>query len=677
MKAILPERRVLVNFVMTGILRLMNASDKNNSNRVEGQIRMSQKGMGFVIPLTDEGRLPRRDESESIFIPPEDVGTALPLDIVTAIVTGENEQGPIGEVADIVLRHKTQFVGTVEKEGEEFVLDPDDERVPVQFLLRKGATPEMVGKKVLTRMDKWTDSKSRPTAEVMEVLGEKGDNETEMRAIVLDRGLFIGFPPEVEQAASEIPREITEEEISKRRDMRDVLTFTIDPADAKDFDDALSYRETSDGDIEVGIHIADVSHYVEEGGPIDVEAERRGTSIYLVDRVIPMLPEVLSNDLCSLNPNEDKLAFSAVFTFSKKALADGKAEITDRWFGRTVIHSDQRFTYEQAQKALDESGQQYHKELKTIDDIARLLRKERFEKGAIAFEQDEVKFELDEHGAPVAVHAKERIETNRLIEDLMLLANKEVAKFIATSDENVKSTFIYRNHDVPDQDRIRELSNFLKSIGYKLPVGEEGVSSKDINALLEKIEGTPEEDLVQTAVIRTMAKAVYSTKNIGHFGLGFTHYTHFTSPIRRYPDLMVHRFLACYLAGTPVSLEKLKEFEAASRYASTMEQNAADAERTSIKLKQVEYMAERIGEEFTGVISGVAKWGIYVQEENSHADGLVHISQLGDDYFSLDEKKYRIIGERTKKVFSLGDKVKVRVKDVDMKKRQINYELVE
>lgn len=636
---------------------------------IEGMIRMNTKGMGFVTPP---------DSKESIVISPEHVSTALPRDIVRVRVTGTNQYGEkTGEVVEIVLRHKEGFVGILERDGEKWMLAPDDQRVPVRFLINPPVAPAALGKKVFVKMDAWTDAQKPPTATLLEVIGDKGDNDVEIRAIVLDRGLAVGFPPEVEKEASAIPHEITAEEIAKRRDMRSVLTFTIDPEDAKDFDDAISYEVLDTGDIEVGVHIADVAHYVREGTAIDREAEKRGTSIYLVDRVIPMLPEVLSNDLCSLNPGTDKLAFAAVFTFSKKAFESGKIDITKRWFGRTVIHSNKRFTYEEAQKSLDTPGALYHDELKTLDDIALLMRKDMFAKGKIAFEKDEVKFKLDPQTAkPIGVYVKERIETNKLIEDWMLLANKEVAEFIVKNDPNIESTFIYRIHDVPDQNRMEELSNFLRSIGYDLPVKGRGPSSKDINALLKKIVGKPEENLIQTAVIRTMAKAVYSTQNIGHYGLAFEHYTHFTSPIRRYPDTMVHRFIANYLEGKPVPVEKIQHFEAASRYASAMEQTASDAERASIKFKQVEYMMERIGKTYTGIVSGVVKWGLYVEEEESRAEGLLHIKNIGDDFYTLDEKNYRLIGERTKKMFSLGDKIKIRVKGVDFEKRMIDYELV-
>ena len=527
------------------------------------------------------------------------------------------------------------------------------------------------------RINDWHDSRTNPVGTVVERIGMKGDNDTEMRAIALEKGIVPDFPEDVEREASAISRAIDADEIARRRDMRDVPTCTIDPADAKDFDDALSFRTLADGNIEVGVHIADVSHYVVPGTALDKEAARRGTSVYLVDRTIPMLPEVLSNDLCSLNPHEDKLAFSAVFTFSGESLARGKADIIDEWFGRTVIHSNRRFAYEEAQDVLNGAGDPMQGALTTLNTLAKILQKERFAKGAISFDKDEVRFNLDENGKPLGVYVKERLDAHKLIEDFMLLANKRVAEWIGKKDEGLKKTFVYRIHDVPDADRIRELATFVKTLGYDLPIGENGPSSRDINALLGQVKGSPEEQLITTAAIRSMAKAIYATGNIGHYGLAFEHYTHFTSPIRRYPDVMVHRLVATYIAGTTVGEKERESYEAMSRYASEMEKQAADAERASVKYKQVEYMQNHVGEEFDGTISGVTKFGIYVEESETRAEGLVHIRDLGDDFYTHDEKNYALVGERTKKRYRLGDPIRVRLVRADLDARVLDMEVVE
>jgi len=643
--------------------------ERSGSHIVETTIRVTRKGLGMAdLPETDE----------IVRVEHEDLNTALHGDRVELILHPRiHGKDQTGEVSEIVYRYRTQFVGTTEDKDGIFFVIPDDQRVYCNFILQKeDAGRVQKGQKVHVEMHPWENMRANPTASLLSVIGQKGQHETEMQAIVYEQGISPEFPPAVEEEADKIDRTITQAEIERRLDMRDTTTFTIDPATAKDFDDALSFQELENGDLQIGIHIADVTHYVTPNSAMEEEAAKRGVSVYLVDRTIPMLPEVLSNDVCSLNPNEDKLAFSAIFTLSKDALAKKELKIVDEWFGRTVIHSNTRFTYEDAQDVLDKGDGPHAEELKTVNDTAKILQKKRFDEGAIAFEKDEVTFELDAEGTPIAVHVKKRFDAHKLIEEFMLLANKRVAEFIEKKDPDMERYFVYRVHDVPDQDKVGELSAFLKSLGYKLKTGPEGPKSKDVNNLLNEIRGTAEEDLIQTAMIRSMSKAVYSTKNIGHYGLSFSHYTHFTSPIRRYPDMMVHRLLATYLSGEKPTKEQMRAYEACSRYVSEMEQNAAEAERNSIKYKQAEFMQDKVGKTFEATITGVTKWGIYVSEEITKAEGLIHISKLPGDYYELDEKRYALVGQKTKRTFQLSDTLTVRLTDVDLDKRQIDYALV-
>jgi ribonuclease R len=504
----------------------------------------------------------------------------------------------------------------------------------------------------------------------------------------------VGFPKNVDNEATEIGKNkiIQAEEIAKRRDMRGTPTFTIDPFDAKDFDDAISIKKVADGLFEIGIHIADVSHYVREGTALDKEAVKRGCSVYLVDRTIPMLPEVLSNDVCSLNPQEDKLSFSTIFTM------DNNARVQSRWFGKTVMNSTHRFTYETAQAVIDgnaslavkysnniqttasaEAGMKYHEALVDLDRLAKILKKEKFSKGAIEFEQDEIKFRLDETGKPIGIVKSLHLDTHKLVEEFMLLANREVAKYISDSikKKGTRDTgAIYRIHDVPDKDKIMNLASFVKALGYTLKTHDGVVTGHSLNDLLDQIEDTPHESLVRTATIRSMQKAVYSTKNIGHFGLGFSFYTHFTSPIRRYPDLLVHRVLAKHLSNEKFGDRDVAVFQNIADSSTAREISAAEAERASKKLKQVEYMSERIGQTFKGTITGVTKWGIYVAEIETMCEGMIHISNLGEDYFNFDEKTYSIVGEKSGKKFTLGNSVTFKVKAADIDKRMLDFGLV-
>ena len=528
------------------------------------------------------------------------------------------------------------------------------------------------GDKVFCSITDWPDPMGTPTGEVTRVLGKPLENNAEMLSLALEKGFDDTYPPAVEEEAKKIHEHgITEDEINNRRDFRKIATFTIDPADAKDFDDAISVQFLENGNTEVGIHIADVSHYVVPGTALDAEAYRRATSVYLVDRTIPMLPEVLSNELCSLNPDVDRLTMSAVFEITPKF------EVVNQWFGKTVIHSHYRFSYENAQEVLDKNEGPFLKELQSALAIAQDLEKKRFASGALSLDSPEVKFTLDETGHPTGVYIKTRGQTHHMIEELMLLANRKVAQFIATRDTNASEIFMYRIHDKPDMDRMSDLQIFLKRLGHNVPLDKDGIiPSRVLNDLLISLEGKPEKETVQISIIRSMAKAIYSTKNIGHYGLAFEFYTHFTSPIRRYPDLVVHRLLQSYLLNETVGKDTWVNYDKVAAHSSTREKEAADAERASIKYKQTEYMADRIGQQFDGSVTGVSMNGIFVEEKESKCEGMIRLRDLGADYFEYNDKELAIVGKRTGKTFRIGDKVRFKVSNADITKRIIDYTLV-
>lgn len=647
----------------------------DNHDAFEAIISTTSTGVGFVTPPHEPDQ-----EVDDLVIPTDHINNAYDGDTVKVKPRPDikNERGDlmIAEVIEVVERARTQFVGTIHKNGSTYFLLPDKKRMYQDIFVR---TEEDIpdGHKVLVEITDWGDTSQdrNPAGKVLEVLGPAGDHEVEIQSILKDKGIEVDFPEDVMSEASELEDwSMDDVDLSKRRDFRDVTTMTIDPETAKDFDDAISLQRMEDGNYKIGIHIADVSHFVQPDTAIDREARRRAFSVYLVDRTIPMLPPILSNDLCSLNPEVDRLAFSAEFTMTQEG------NIIDKWFGKGVIHSDKRFSYQEAQEQIDSESDEYSEDLQILNNIAKTLRNRRFSNGSIDFHGEEVKFELAEDGTPESIVKKERLETHKLVEEYMLLANREIAKEIQrmTEDEGEKHFFMYRVHGLPDRERLSELGVFLRALGYdfELEKGEE-VTNTDINALLAQAEGRAEEGLVNTEVIRTMDKAAYKTTNKGHFGLAFEYYTHFTSPIRRYPDLLVHRLLYKHINDIPVPSQEFNFYQAAAEHASMREREVLDAERDSISYKRAEYMAEHIGEEFTAVISGISKHGFYVEEEKTLANGMVHVSQMGDDYFELDKENYALVGKNTGKRYTLGDEVRVKLKDVNIDNREIDFALVE
>lgn len=633
----------------------------------EGTLFVSPKYIGYV-------RVPELEES--VEVQTEKLGTGLHGDKVIVKVTGINQyNNPIGEVVEIIRRAKVGYAGVLTKDEKgNLIVEPSDPKNHVHIEIIENEIGAKIGEKVFVKIVNWTDQSVKPKGVIKQVLGKPFENEAEMLGISLEKGFDTNYPDDVIEEAKKLKEESTgkdsiEKNVAIRRDMRTTTTFTIDPADAKDFDDALSFKKLDNGNFEIGIHIADVSHYVTPGSALDHEAYKRQTSVYLVDRTIPMLPEVLSNDLCSLNPNEDKLTMSAVFEM------DEKGNVHNEWYGKTIIHSDKRFTYENAQETLNKKSGDFFEELNILNNIAKKLTQKRMDEGAIALDQEEVKFKLDEKGVPIGVYIKERGDTNKLIEEFMLLANRKVAEYVAKKAEQKANVFVYRVHDLPDEDKMKELAEFLKTLGYPMKIRGGVIPSKDLNQLMKKLEDSEFKDTVHTAVIRSMAKAVYSTKNIGHYGLAFKYYTHFTSPIRRYPDVMVHRFIQSYLFNQEVPEAEWASYAKTCEYASQREKEAADAERASIKYKQVEYMTYHLGEVFDGVVTGVSRNGIFVEDKSTKCEGMVRLKDLGKDFFTYDEKKGQIVGRDSKQVFRLGTKVKIKVLQADLSKKIIDYVL--
>lgn len=638
---------------------------------IDGKVDMTSTGTAYIIS----------EETEvDTIIAPKKTLNALHGDIVKVRLFPNFKGKQEGEIVQVLERAKTEFVGTLQVSPRFAFLVPSNNKIHVDIYIPveklNGAKD---GQKAIAKITEWPKNGVNPIGEIKAILGNVGENNTEMHAILAEYGLPYEFPKDVERAADLISTIITEEEIAKRRDFRNITTFTIDPVDAKDFDDALSIRKLENGNWEIGVHIADVSHYVKPESMIDKEAVSRATSVYLVDRVVPMLPEVLSNNVCSLRPNEDKLCFSAVFEMTDDA------EVLNEWFGRTIINSDKRFAYEDAQLIIETEEGEFCAEILTLDRLSKTLRANRFKKGSIAFEKMEVKFHLDEAGNPTGVYFKIAKDANQLIEDFMLLANRKVAEFIGNQKEKGEATqtikekgsraFVYRIHDKPNPDKLASFAEFVGKFGYKLNIRNEKDVAPSMNNLLKEVNEKKEAGMIELLAIRTMAKAVYTTKNIGHYGLGFEYYTHFTSPIRRYPDVMVHRLLQHYLdGGKSPDIEKLEE---QCKHSSDMEKLAADAERASIKYKQVQFLKDKIGEEYDGKVSGVTEWGIFVEIIENHCEGMIRLRDLTDDNYVFDEDNYCLRGRKYGKVITLGDTVRIEIKRADLVKKQLDFALVE
>lgn len=636
---------------------------KNRGTQVTARFERRSNGKNHAIT----------DDNESIFIAERNSLRAMNGDKVLVLVYAKRKNRETeGEVIEILEKNEQVFIGTLDVQKHFAFLLTDNKVLANDIFIPKDKLKGgKHGDKAVVRITDWPERARNPYGEVVDILGAAGENNTEINAIMAEYGLPYKYPENVEKAANKIPEDIPQEEIRNREDFRDATTFTIDPKDAKDFDDALSIRRLGNGTWEIGVHIADVTYYVKPNTVIEKEAEKRATSVYLVDRVVPMLPERLCNFICSLRPDEDKLAFSCIFEMNDKA------EVLRSRIARTVIRSNRRYAYEDAQAIIETGEGDYKEEILKLNDLAQQLRANRFAGGSIDFDRHEVKFEIDETGRPLGVYFKVSKEANKLIEEFMLLANRTVAETIGKIKGKKPKAFVYRVHEQPDPDKLNTLSEFITRFGYKLKTtGKNTELSKGINTLLRQVKNKPEENLIETITLRSMAKAVYTTENVGHYGLAFDYYTHFTSPIRRYPDMMVHRLLEKYLFqnGKSVNLEKLEE---ECKHSSEMEQLAANAERASIKYKQVEYMSERLGQEYDGVISGVTEWGLYVEINENKCEGLVPIRDLEDDYYEFDEKNFCLIGHRKKRIYRLGDPIRIQIARANLEKKQLDFALVE
>ena len=626
---------------------------------VTGIVEQSTKGFAFIKS---------NEIDEDVFITQKNLKRAFDGDTVKIyLYATRSGKSPEGEVVEIVKRSRAFIVGTIEISKDFAFLIPTDRKIPYDIFIPKNETLDAYdGDIVKVEITEWPTKTKNPIGKVVEVFGAPGENNTEIHAILAQYNLPYSYPEALVVEAEKISEKISKEEIAKREDFREKTTFTIDPEDAKDFDDALSVVKLKNGNYEVGVHIADVTHYIREDSKIDREGQERATSVYLVDRVVPMLPERLSNFICSLRPNEEKLCYSVIFQL------DDNAKIKDYRIKKTIINSDKRFTYANAQEVLDKEEGDFFEELNTLNILSKKIRKKRFKKGAINFDRTEVKFNLDEDGTPLGIHFKESLDTNHLIEEFMLLANKYVAKFIGKQQK--QKTFVYRIHDKPDGEKIQALRRITKQLGYQLTDDENKDNHSYIKSILVKVKGKKEQALIETIAIRSMAKAEYNTTNIGHYGLHFDYYTHFTSPIRRYPDMMVHRLLFSYINGE--SSKDENKYADLCKHSSKMENLSSKAERDSIKYKQVEFMSDKIGEKFTGIISGVAEWGIYVEIDENKCEGLVPIRDMTDDFYLFDEQNYTIVGKRHKKKYQLGDKITIEIAKANIFKKQLDFLLI-